>query len=217
MRGTTVYSTPAGNGSAHSFSSTAWSVGDYYQFQVSTLGAPNVALNWDQTSSNTGPGNFILQYSTNGTTFTAFGSQYTVLANNTPNPLWSATTNHPEFNFTLDLSSITAINNQPNVYFRLVDNSTNSAAGGTVASGGTGRVDNFTVTIGNTALTSFTYWDTNGSTAGLGGTGVWDSGNTEELERQHRHWHADGVCFDIDRRVWRHRGHGDDFQFQPRR
>ena len=43
--GTTVYSTPAGNGSAHSFSSTAWSVGDYYQFQVSTVGNPNVALN----------------------------------------------------------------------------------------------------------------------------------------------------------------------------
>jgi autotransporter-associated beta strand protein len=177
--GSTVYSTPAGNGSAHSFSSTAWAIGDYYQFQVSTVGAPNVALNWDQTSSNTGPRDFVLQYSTNGTTFSTFGSQYSVLANNAPNPLWSATINHPEFNFNLDLSSVTAINNQPNVYFRLLDNSTNSAAGGTVAAGGTGRVDNFTVTIGNISQTSFTYWDTNGSAAGLGGTGVWDSGNTK--------------------------------------
>ena len=62
-----------------SFSSTAWSVGDYYQFQVSTLGDPNVALAWDQTSSTTGPRDFLLQYSTNGTTFTPFGSQYSVL------------------------------------------------------------------------------------------------------------------------------------------
>src|SRR5262249_6268835 len=36
--GAAVYSTPVGNGSAHSFSSTVWAVGDYYQFEVSTLG-----------------------------------------------------------------------------------------------------------------------------------------------------------------------------------
>ena len=153
-------------------------MGDYYQFQVSTLGAPNVALSWDQTSSNTGPRDFLLEYSTNGTSFSTFGSQFSVLANNTPNPTWNPTTNLPIFNFTIDLSSITAINNQPIVYFRLVDNSTNSANGGTVATAGTARIDNFTVSIGNTALTNFTYWDTNGSTAGLGGTGVWNSGNT---------------------------------------
>ncbi len=33
--GTTTYSSPVGNGSSHSFSSNGWSVGDYYQFQVS--------------------------------------------------------------------------------------------------------------------------------------------------------------------------------------
>ena len=114
--GATTYSSPAGNGSTHSFSSTAWAVGDYYQFQTSTLGDPNVAISFDQTSSNTGPRDFILQYSTNGTSFTAFGAQYSVLANNAPNPVWNATTASPIYNFNFDLSSITAINNQPNVY-----------------------------------------------------------------------------------------------------
>ncbi len=100
-----------------------------------------------------------------------------VLANNTPDTGRARIL--PIFNLRCDLSSITAINNQPTVYFRLVNNSTTSATGGApLATGGTARVDNFTVTIGNTALTNFIYWDTNGSTAGLGGTGVWDSGNT---------------------------------------
>ena len=64
---------PAGNGSAHSFSSNVWAVGDYYQFQVSTLGQSQIGLVFDQTSSSTGPGNFKVQYSTNGTTFTDTG------------------------------------------------------------------------------------------------------------------------------------------------
>ncbi len=41
---TSLWSGPAGNGSPKSLSSNMWGVGDYYQFQVSTLGAPNVAL-----------------------------------------------------------------------------------------------------------------------------------------------------------------------------
>src|SRR5439155_102448 len=45
----------------------------------------------------------------------------------------------------LDLSGVPAIENQSTVYIRLVDNSTTSINNGTVASGGTGRVDNFTV------------------------------------------------------------------------
>ena len=77
----TVYSSPAGNGSSHSFSSTIWAVNDYYQFEVSTLGLGGINISYDQTSSGTGPGNFLLEYSTNGSTFTPFGSQYIVLDN----------------------------------------------------------------------------------------------------------------------------------------
>ncbi len=140
--GTSTYSSPAGNGSAHSFSSTAWAVGDYYQFKASTTGLSDIELTFDQTSSNTGPGSFQLEYSTTGTSFTNFGSAYTVLANSSPNPAWNATTSSSLYTTTDDLSSISALDNAATVYFRLVDSSTVSANGGTVASGGTDRVDN---------------------------------------------------------------------------
>jgi hypothetical protein len=143
--GASVYSSPAGNGSAHSLSSTLWAVGDYYQFQVSTVGFSGIDVSWDQTSSNTGPKDFALLYGTDGASFSQFAT-YSVLANASPNNLWSATTVHPEFGFSKDLTSITALNNAANVYFRLVDLDTVSASSGTVGTGGTDRVDNFTVT-----------------------------------------------------------------------
>jgi len=143
--GSTTYSSPAGNGSAHSFSSTDWLVGDYYQFQVSTIGDTGIVISWDQTSSGTGPGSFTLQYSLNGTSFTTFGSAYTVLANASPNPAWNATTSSSLYSYNVNLSSITALNNATSVYFRLVDNSTTAAGGGTVGTTGTDRVDNFEV------------------------------------------------------------------------
>ncbi len=143
--GSTVYSSPSGNGSPHSFSSTNWSIGDYYQFQVSTSGLDAIQLSWDQASSNTGPRDFQLAYSTDGTNFTNIGLVYAVLANASPNPVWTNATPQPVFNFTRDLTSIAAIDNAANVFFRLSDASTVSANGGTVASGATDRVDNFTV------------------------------------------------------------------------
>jgi hypothetical protein len=144
--GATVYSSPAGNGSSHSYSSTLWAVGDYYQFQVNTLGEMDIQLSWDQASSNTGPGQFGLFYSTDGVNFTQFGADYTVLANAAPNPVWNAITPSPLYSYNVDLSSINALNNAATVYFRLTDNSTVSANGGMVGTGGTDRVDNFEVT-----------------------------------------------------------------------
>jgi hypothetical protein len=141
-----TYSNPVGNGSAESFSSTNWVVGDYYQFQTSTVGMTGIAISWDQTSSNTGPRDFQLQYSTNGTTFINIGSAYSVLANNSPNPVWNGTTYNAIYTFAQNLSAFTALDNAPAIYFRLTDASTVSANGGTVASTGTDRVDNFTIT-----------------------------------------------------------------------
>jgi hypothetical protein len=143
--GAATYSSPAGNGSSRSFSSNTWAVGDYYQFQTSTTGSEDLLVTFDQTSSSTGPRDFQFQYSTNGTTFTNFGSAYSVLANGTPNPAWSAGTPQTAYSFSFDLSSITALNNAPAVYFRLSNSSTVSANGGTTASTGTDRVDNFTI------------------------------------------------------------------------
>jgi hypothetical protein len=146
--GNAVYSSPAGNISAHSFSSTLWAVGDLYQFVVSTAGKSGVTVSWDQTSSSTGPGRFNLAYSTDGTAFTTVLTDYTVLQNGgAPNPAWSPTAGGSVYSFSVDLSGNTALNNQPTLYFRLVDDSTTSAGGGTVGTAGTDRVDNFSVVV----------------------------------------------------------------------
>src|SRR5262245_52162078 len=116
--GASTYSSPAGNGSAHSFSSNAWAVGDYYQFQVSTTGMQGVIFSWDQTASNTGPGHFQLQYSTGGP-FTNFGGVITVGANLNPPGFWNATTSFPDYTHSVDLSSVTALNNAASIILRL--------------------------------------------------------------------------------------------------
>lgn len=141
-----AWSIPAGNGSSNSWSVNNWSVGDYFQFQVSTLTFQNINVSFDQTSSGTGPRDFGLFYSTDGTIFTQFGANYSVLANGAaPNPGWNPATANSVYSFAFDLSAITALNNSSADYFRLVDMSTTSASGGTVGTVGTDRVDNFMV------------------------------------------------------------------------
>ncbi len=142
---TSAYSNPVGNGSAESFSSTNWQVGDYYQFVFSSLGFSGLNVSFDQTSSGTGPRDFNLAYSTDGSSFTTFQS-YAVLANAAPNPTWSSATYNPIYTLNFDLSALSALDNQASVYIRMVQTSTVSANGGVVASGGTNRVDNFLVT-----------------------------------------------------------------------
>jgi hypothetical protein len=137
--GTATWSTPAGNGSTKSFSGNTWAVNDYWQFAFSTVGYTGLAVSFDQTGSNTGPRDFAVAYSTNGSTFTTFASY--ALTNVT----WSTGTPASGSSFTFDLSSITALNNAATVYIRLVDTSTVSINAGTVAAGGTNRVDNFTI------------------------------------------------------------------------
>jgi hypothetical protein len=119
----TAWSTPAGNGSTDSFSSNNWAVGDYYQFSTSTASFTGISVSWDQTRSSTGPSQFKLAYSTDGTTFTDFGSPYTISA-----ITWSSSTSVGTSSFAFDLSAITDLNNKATVYFRLIDN---IAPGGT--------------------------------------------------------------------------------------
>ena len=141
-----TYSNPAGNGSAHSFSSTAWNAGDFYQFAVSTVNYTNLTLSYDQTSSSTGPGQSILLYSLTGSGFLPVSGTNTVLQNGgSPFPAWNATTGTNVYSYSFSLSSLTSLENAPVVYFRLLDPSNVAANGGTVASGGTDRVDNFGV------------------------------------------------------------------------
>ncbi len=145
----TAWSTPVGNGSAFSVSSNQWAIGDYYQFRVSTINMNAITVSWSQASSNTGPRDFNLQYSTDGTSFTTFAG-YIVLPNATPNPTWGSVTNQPIYNLNANLSSVTAINNQANVFIRMTNSSTVSANGGVVALAGTDRVDD--VSIGGTVV-----------------------------------------------------------------
>lgn len=139
------WSTPAGNGSANSLSVNNWGVGDYFQFQVSTLGYTGIGLSFDQTSSSTGPRDFELAYSTDGSLFTVH-SPYTVLQNGlTPNASWNGTTSSSAYSFSFDLSGVSALDNQATVFLRLVNTSTTAVNGNPVALTGTDRVDNFTV------------------------------------------------------------------------
>lgn len=134
-------SSPAGNGSAHSFSANGWDVNDYFQFSVSTVGFEGITISLDQMGSNTGPKNFEIDYSTDGLSFNSF-STYSVT-----NDSWSATgAPKSNSNHSFDLSSVTALDGQSTIYFRLIDVSTtaiNSAS--PVATTGTGRIDNFIV------------------------------------------------------------------------
>lgn len=142
----TDWTTPVGNGSANSLNANNWEVGDFYQFQFSTIGFTGIGISFDATSSNTGPRDFGVYYSVNDSPFLAIaGVEYSVLANAAPNTVWTSGTYNPAYNFVFDLSTITALDNAASVDIRLVNLSTTSANGGTVAATGTSRVDNFTV------------------------------------------------------------------------
>jgi len=129
----TTWDNPVGNGSGESFSANYWAIGGYFQFQSSSLGYRNTVLTWDQTRSSTGPTNFMLSYSTDGSSFVDAYS-YTVA-----NKDWSSSSYTSASHNSLDLSSVTSLNNASSIYFRLV---ATTAPGGT---SGTSRNDNFTI------------------------------------------------------------------------
>lgn len=138
----TVYSSPTGDGSARSFSSNNWGTGDYYQFSVPTISLTGIQVSFDEIGSATGPSQFALVYSTDGTTFSTAGT-YTVAAA----PAWSSGASQAAFNHAFDLSGVSGLANDPTAIFRIVDVGTaaiNGASTG-VSSGGTDRVDNFIV------------------------------------------------------------------------
>ena len=140
-----TWTIPAGNGSGHSWSVQNWAANDFYQFAVSTIGFSGITLSYDQTGSATGPSHFYLSYSTDGSSYTVFGGTNSLLVNAAPNFTWNVTTPTNGYNFAYDLSTVTALNNASTVFFRVTDADTVSLNGGTVAAGGTDRIDNFIV------------------------------------------------------------------------
>ena len=151
-----TYSFVAGNGSAKSFSSNTWAVGDYYQFQISAPGYMNLAVSFDMARSATGDPGFNLLYSADGTTFSLFTS-FSVYAPTTTGtstftsggggtttasgvPAFASGSSNSAFNLSFDFSAVTALNNIATDFFRVVANTTPGSTSGT------DRIDNFIVT-----------------------------------------------------------------------
>ncbi|MGC4119622.1 MAG: proprotein convertase P-domain-containing protein [Myxococcales bacterium] len=122
---TATYSTPGGNSSAHSFNANNWSVGDYFEVMVPGTGASSFEVSFDQYKSSTGPADFKVQWSTDGTNFQDLGASYAVITTT-----W--TTFGP---YALPASADGAAS----IYVRLTSNVTTAASG-------TCRVDNVRVT-----------------------------------------------------------------------
>src|ERR1017187_4989640 len=122
--------------SVHSLSANNWSVNDFWSFTTSTVGFTGVEVAFDQAGSGTGPANFGLSYSINGGAFTSFATYSVVLS------AWNTTTAQPS---SLLFAGGGAFDNANSIVFRLVDLSTTAINSGTVGTGGTDRVDNFTV------------------------------------------------------------------------
>ena len=144
--GGSVYSNPAGDGSAESWSANGWDVNDYFQFQVDTTGFSDIVLDWDQGGSATGPRDFVLQYSTDNSSYTQFGGTLTILLITLTNGgFWGTGAYISNYHYNIDLSSVSAIENQSAAYFRLMVSSPTAINGAGIGTGGTSRVDNFTV------------------------------------------------------------------------
>jgi hypothetical protein len=137
----TAWSTPAGNGSTKSFSANQWLPGDYWQFTFDATGTgfPVLTLSVDQTGSATGPKNFKVATSTDGTTFSdlpAGGYSLTAIT-------FSAGTNNPAATFAFTLPAAMLLSSTDVV--RLIDTSPTTGGAinlGNVGTAGTDRVDN---------------------------------------------------------------------------
>ena len=137
----TDFTSPVGNGSDRSLSSNNWAIGDYYEFYTGSNGFKDLKLSWSQTSSNAGPGDFGVMYSTDGVHFNLF-SGYTVAPNS-----WSFSSQSLASNKIVDLSSVLALNDKGLLSLRLVMNGGGRADGGTagVLATGTSRIDNVSI------------------------------------------------------------------------
>jgi len=133
-----VFSPATGNGSSSALSANRWTVGDYWEFHVSTLGFTNLQLSFAQRADSIGPTNFTLAYSLDHTSFTEVLSFYQVRADNSGGG-WNSSTPNTNTIRTLDLSTVNQLDNAPDAYFRLTSNIGNPSTG-------TGRIDDFSVT-----------------------------------------------------------------------
>ena len=136
-----TYTSPSGNGSQYGFSSNNWSIGDYYEAKVSTLGYTDIYLSWDQTRSSTGPSSFELVMSIDGgSNWSTVLASYTVLQSGGGGApgTWNTTTYNALYTTSV---SVAAADNQAEVLFRFRSLVTSAAAGSS-------RIDNVTISTG---------------------------------------------------------------------
>jgi len=130
--------TPAGNGSQYSLSSTFWAAGDYYYFTVNTSNYTNIFISFDQTRSSTGPNTFYIDATIDGgATYSLVKNDYAVIQSGGGQPAWSSS-GARQANFLISSAAAIA-NNQSLVTFRII------ATTGAGATNGTNRIDNVTV------------------------------------------------------------------------
>lgn len=116
------------------------------QFSLSTGGQQDIVVSWDQRHSNTSSRFVRFQYSVDGTTFVSFG------------PLFEGTSGDTWFNArSVDLTSIAAVNNNPNFAFRIVaafapSTSAYAASGATATYGTTSTWRFDMVTVSSNSL-----------------------------------------------------------------
>lgn len=105
----------------------------YWQVSFETTNVSNLTLSSAQRSSNTGPSDFKIQYSLNGSTWTDIGTTVTVANNWTTGVL-------------TNVALPVACENQSIVYLRWLVTSTVSVNNGTVAGTGTSAIDDILIT-----------------------------------------------------------------------
>lgn len=138
------YNVGSGNGTAQAFYSTAWAQNDYDQVASNLTGYTAFTLSLDVSGSNTGPGTFKVQYTTDGSSYVDFGT-LTMPTSGGSAVGFSSTTANPATHFDVPLpADVSDVQG-----FRIVDTAATtggSVNGGNVGSTGTNRVDNLTVT-----------------------------------------------------------------------
>ena len=129
------YVSGSGGPGTYSTNNINWDNGQnlkYWQISISTQGYKNLNLSSKQYSSNTGPRDFKIQYSTNGSIWSDAGITITLAANFTKGVL-------NEFNLPIQC------NDQPMVYIRWMMNSNTAVNGSNVGSTGSNRIDDILI------------------------------------------------------------------------
>jgi len=142
--GGTTATFAGGNGGGRAWNTATYaaqSTGDKtrgVQFQLSTTGYENITLTYDHRHSGTAARTVVVQYSTDGTTFTDVSTYDTAVYDSFVSR-------------TVDLSAITAVDDQATLYLRIVASFTSggqyapSNSAGSYGTSGTWRFDNVTI------------------------------------------------------------------------